>query len=61
MKSEEDKSFVRLFCHSCDNIDCNSWKKLGYISDLYKQGCSREVSFDDFVKYEHYVNEEQPF
>ena len=58
---DEDKTYIRLFCHKCDNTDCSFWKKLGYITDIYEQGCSREVSFDDFSKYEHFINEVIPF
>ena len=58
---DEDKSYIRLFCHKCDNINCYFWKKLGYITDIYSQGCSREISFEDFSKYEHFINEVIPF
>lgn len=56
-----EKVNVRLYCYKCDNIDCQFSKKLGYIYNMSKQGCSRELSLDDFSKYEHYMNEIIPF
>ena len=56
-----EKINIRLYCCTCDNIDCQFSNKLGYIFDTTKQGCSRELLLDDFSKYEHYKNEIIPF
>ena len=53
---------MRLYCSNCDNVDCQYCKYLGsYIDDDNHQGCNREISFDDFSKYDHYINELIPF
>lgn len=61
MKLDEDSPLLRLYCSKCENTECLQWKKLGYIYENSKQGCSRKISWDVFNKYEHYINEIIPF
>lgn len=60
MELEDDNELIRLYCHNCDNSKCRYFKKLGYISEAFQQGCSREVPITIFEKYIHYMQEVIP-
>lgn len=56
---EEEKSFITLRCYDCENTNCAISRK--WIHPDSKEGCTRELSEDDMIKYYHYINEIMPF
>lgn len=57
----DDYYFITLRCHDCDNIDCDICPCGTYVDENNLRGCTRKVSEEDYVKYEHYINEVLPF
>lgn len=57
---EKDKTFIKLCCNDCENINCDFAEILGYISVDSKKGCSREVDDLTTSKFFHYMYEIVP-
>lgn len=57
----DDYYFITLRCHDCDNINCDICPCGTYVDENNLRGCTRKVSEEDYVKYEHYINEVLPF
>lgn len=55
----EDRILVKLFCSTCDNIDCQ--ESIGYVYDGSEKGCNRWLPEETYARYEHYMAEVIPF
>ena len=52
--------YLTLHCNECENTDCELYPTGKYLGDgLY--GCTREVSDEDYDRYEHLMYEVAPF
>lgn len=53
--------YVNLYCNHCDNIDCEL-RKLGSANPIeWLIGCTRDLSEDDYIEFEHIYHEIIPF
>ena len=58
MTLDEDKTFIKLCCNDCENIECEFAEMIiGYVSADSKKGCSREVDDLTASKFFHYMYE----
>ena len=53
--------YVNLYCNHCDNADCEL-RKLGSANPIeWLIGCTRDLSEEDYIEFEHIYNEVLPF
>lgn len=57
----DDYYFITLHCYDCDNTQCSICPCGTCVDEDNLRGCTRKVSEEDYVKYEHYMNEVLPF
>lgn len=49
---EEDVTYLRLFCHDCENINCPYGRR--YCPEGSKKGCTRKITEETYDKFFYY-------
>lgn len=52
---------ITLKCSECENGECRLCPLGSWIKDGSKRGCTRIISEDEYIQYEHMNNEVIPF
>ncbi len=52
---------ITLRCRECENMNCVLCPLGSWINDSSLKGCTRVISEDDYIHYEHMSNEVMPF
>ena len=51
--------YITLHCKHCENDNCIFYPIGSYI--VNNEGCTRQITEEDSIRYEHYIKEEIPF
>jgi hypothetical protein len=57
----EDICYITLRCRDCENESCLLCPQGAYISENNLMGCTRQVTEEEKIIYNHYTNEVIPF